>query len=121
MLVMLKRLKTSPMHWSFCSLNSVKVLVTRRSSALKSRPNFRLGSTCDRFSRPGFVVEFGGRALLALHGKGDGTAAVHVGREFHRSIAAFNWAPFEISRPSALRGMIGSRELRVGTRESIGR
>src|SRR5229473_2377559 len=120
MLVTFARLKTSPMRRSFCSLNSVKVLVTRRSSELKSRPNFRLGFTCDKVSLPGFVVEFGG-GPLALHGKGDGTATVHVGREFQTSIAAFNWAPFEICRPSALRGMMGSRELRAGTRESIGK
>src|SRR6267143_1986746 len=99
------------MHWSFCSLNSMKVLVTRTASELKSRPNFRLGFTCDRVSLLGFVVGLGG-GPLALHGDGDGTAAVHVGREFHTSIAAFNWAPVEISRPSALRGMMGSRELR---------
>src|SRR5713226_522788 len=120
MLVMLNRLKTSPMSWSFCSLNSTKVLVTRRSSELKSRPNFRVGFTGDRISLPGFVVGFGG-GPLALHGEGDGTATVPVGREFQRAIAAFNWAPFEISRPRALRGRMGSRELRVGTRESIGK
>ena len=116
---MLNKLKTSLMNCSFCSLKKVQVLVTRRSSELKSRPNLRFGSTCDSLNLPGLTPGLGG-GPSALQGDGDGTAAVHVGNAFQTSIAALSWAPVEISRPSALRGRIGSRALRAGTSESMG-
>src|SRR5437879_6061459 len=98
MLVMLNKLKTSLMNCSFCSLKKVQVLVTRRSSELKSRPKLRFGSTCDSVNLPGLTPGLGG-GPSALQGDGDGTAAVHVGNEFQTSIAALSWAPVEISRP----------------------
>src|SRR2546427_2652508 len=107
MLVMLNKLKTSTITSSFCSLKIVQVRVTRVSNELKSSPNFRFGFTC---------------ASIGPEWHGTWLTPLHTGKAFHLSMAVFSWVPFEISRPSALRGKIGSRvpPPRDGTNESMG-
>src|SRR5258708_4720071 len=122
MFVMLKRLNTSTIACNECGSLKWNVLVIRMSNELKSSPNLSLELT--RGNGP--VTDTGnpvtGSFCEGSHGTGPATlpSSRHSGNALYAVMAAFSAAPFEIWRPNAFRGMLGSRPLNPDTTESIG-
>src|SRR5580692_2687315 len=89
----LNMLKPSPIRLTVILSAMRKSFFKRRSSELNGLKKLMPPGTC-AIGPP------------ELHGKAPGQA----GNAFHLLITAFNWSLFLISRASALRGRIGSRE-----------
>ncbi len=110
---------TSAITRTFCRSVIENVLVNRKSKALKSCPNFRLGFTSGSVSKLVGVLPLPSE-LHRTGPVGGVFGAAQSGKEFQSAMEAFNCAPFWICRPKAFRGRMGSRVARSGTSESIG-